>query len=588
MFIIKIKKIVKDSVKSIYDSIKRFPITIGNSLVLVIMLIIINENQFNLNEKTLEVFQRINMTIALGIPLSLCLKLIFEKKDVNKVNEIFICILGIGVLVLYYFYLLKGFDNISITRYVGLNIFLYLAFLYIPWIKNEDCYENYIIKVLGSFFLAIIYSVVLYFGFSAIIFTLDKLFSINIEWKIYYYMSLIVFIVFMPSMFLAKIPYNNYDFSKIDYPKPLKILLLYIIIPLIIIYAAILYAYFIKIIITRNWPIGLISHLVLWYSIIAVGVIFFIHPLIDENKLAKNFIFWFPKIIIPIIMMMFFSIGIRMNQYGITENRYLVLVLGIWVLGIMIYFSATKKLKNIIIPISLSIIVINSIFGPLSSFSISKYSQNKRFENILTRNNMLSNENIVKAESEVPLKDRTETSMILEYFDENHSLNNVKYLPSNFKIGDMEKLFGFSYTYAQERNIEGDEYFYFSTDSFKTSIEINDYDYLIDMNGLIDNEISIGDSAKARYNTYDRAFEIIENEKIIYEKSIEDFVKIIFDKHKNTPYATEIDIQDMTFEDEKGRVKVKFIFDEISLESDDRETIENINDINFHIVLKIK
>lgn len=588
MFIIKIKKIVKDSVKSIYDSIKRFPITIGNSLVLVIMLIIINENQFNLNEKTLEVFQRINMTIALGIPLSLCLKLIFEKKDVNKVKEIFICILGIGVLVLYYFYLLKGFDNISITRYVGLNIFLYLAFLYIPWIKNEDCYENYIIKVLGSFFLAIIYSVVLYFGFSAIIFTLDKLFSINIEWKIYYYMSLIVFIVFMPSMFLAKIPYNNYDFSKIDYPKPLKILLLYIIIPLIIIYAAILYAYFIKIIITRNWPIGLISHLVLWYSIIAVGVIFFIHPLIDENKLAKNFIFWFPKIIIPIIMMMFFSIGIRMNQYGITENRYLVLVLGIWVLGIMIYFSATKKLKNIIIPISLSIIVINSIFGPLSSFSISKYSQNKRFENILTRNNMLSNENIVKAESEVPLKDRTETSMILEYFDENHSLNNVKYLPSNFKIGDMEKLFGFSYTYAQERNIEGDEYFYFSTDSFKTSIEINDYDYLIDMNGLIDNEISIGDSAKARYNTYDRAFEIIENEKIIYEKSIEDFVKIIFDKHKNTPYATEIDIQDMTFEDEKGRVKVKFIFDEISLESDDRETIENINDINFHIVLKIK
>nr|WP_276537049.1 DUF4153 domain-containing protein [Anaerosalibacter massiliensis] len=526
------------------------------------------------------------MIIALGIPLSLCFKLIFEKKNIiNKLNKVFIYIVGIGALALYYFYLLKDFSTISIIRYIGLNVFLYLGFLYIPWVGNKEHYENYIIKVLGSFFIVAIYSIVLYLGFSAIIFTLNRLFSINIEGKIYYYMSLFVFVVFMPSMFLAKIPYNNYDFSKTEYPKALKILLLYIIIPLVTIYTAILYAYFIKILVTRNWPEGLVSHLVLWYSTIAVGIIFFIYPLVNKNKLAKIFTFWFPKIIIPLMIMMFISIGIRIREYGITENRYFVFVLGLWVLGIMIYFSTAKKLKNIIIPISLSIIALNSVFGPLSSFSISKYSQNKRFEKILIRNNMLIDEKIVRSKTKISEKNRTETSMILSYFKDKHSLNDVKYLPENFKIDDMEKIFGFSYTHA----IYGKrEYFHFTTNGSKKPIEINGYDYLINMNSLTNDTVKFGDSKEISYDMDGKLLKICDSGSIIYEKNIEEYAEAVFNKYKNSSDSSEINIENMTFEDENEKVKIKFIFDYISLESDDNKTIENINDINFHVIFKIK
>ena len=86
--------------------------------------------------------------------------------------------------------------------------------------------------------------------------------------------------------------------------------------------------------------------------------------------------------------MMFVSMGIRINAYGITENRYFAFVVRIWVLGIMIYFSLKKRLTNIVIPISLSIVIFLSIFGPLSSFSVSKFSQNNRLKNILERNEM--------------------------------------------------------------------------------------------------------------------------------------------------------------------------------------------------------
>ncbi|MBU5292513.1 DUF4153 domain-containing protein [Anaerosalibacter bizertensis] len=583
---IKLKNFLKDSVKSIYESTKRFPITIGVCILLVIMLIITNENQSNLSKEAFEIIQRINMIISLGIPLSLCFKLIFEKKDMKKLNEVFIYILGIGALVLYYFYLLNDFKDTSIIRYIGLSIFLYLGFLYIPWLGNKKHYENYIIKVLGNFFLTVIYAVVIYFGFSAIIFTIDKLFSINIEWKIYYYMALIVFIVLMPSMFLAKIPYNNHDFSKVDYPKALKVLLLYIVIPLITIYTTILYAYFIKIIVTRNWPEGLVSHLVLWYSVITVGVVFFIHPLVDKNKLAKVFTFWIPKIIIPIIFMMFVSIGIRIREYGITENRYFVLVLGIWVLGIMIYFSAARKMKNIIIPISLSIIVLNAVFGPLSSFSISKYSQNKRFEEILVKNNMLYKGKIVKPKAKLPEKDKIEMSMILSYFKDKHSLNNVKYLPNNFETDDMTEVFGFPYTFAE--NGYGKKYHYFASDKLEKTIEIKDYDYLVSINDLINSRVEIKISEKINCTVYNHVLKIKDGEDIIYEKNIEEFIKIIFNKYNNELDNSEINIEDMTFEDENEKVKIKFIFNNISLESSGEGLIENINDIGLDIVLKIK
>ena len=106
--------------------------------------------------------------------------------------------------------------------------------------------------------------------------------------------------------------------------------------------------------------------------------------------------------------MMFISIGIRIRSYGITENRYFVLVLGLWVLGIMLYFALIKKSNNIIIPITLSIIALNSVFGPLSSFAVSKRSQNKRFQSILLRNNMLEDNKIIKATEAMPTDEKME------------------------------------------------------------------------------------------------------------------------------------------------------------------------------------
>src|SRR5699024_9242972 len=133
--------------------------------------------------------------------------------------------------------------------------------------------------------------------------------------------------------------------------------------------------YFAKILIQWQWPKGLVSHLVLWYSSISVGIIFLINPVLEQCKICSFFKRYFPKFILPILLMMFISIGQRIEQYGITENRYYIILLGLWVTAMMVYYALKRSPNNLIIPISLSIIVVNSIFGPLSSFAVSKYSQ---------------------------------------------------------------------------------------------------------------------------------------------------------------------------------------------------------------------
>lgn len=577
---------IKEVFGSIKNSFKRFPITIGISTTLVIMLIILLEKRLQLTPSSRTVLQRVNMIIALGIPLSLCIKLVYEKREgLNRVHKTIGYILGTGILILYYFFLLKDFSTTSIIRYIGVSLFLYLAFSYIPWIDRKEDFEFYIIRVFSSFFLTIIYSAVLYFGISAILFAIDQLFDVNIPGKFFYYSFLVVAGIFAPSLFLARIPEGNHSFDKYEYPRSLKILLLYIVIPLITIYSVILYAYFAKIIITRNWPRGLVSHLVLWYSFISVAVIFFITPILKENRWANRFKFWFPKLIIPILIMMFISIGTRIRTYGITENRYFVLVLGLWVFGIMLYFALRKKSKNIIIPITLSIISLNAVFGPLSSFAMSSRSQNDRLQSILRRNKMLVNNKIVKAPDNMFTDDKMEISMILKYFDTYHSLDDVKYLEKNFKVSDMESVFGFPY---MEKDINESNYFNLFIED--RAIEITGYDYLLEGYKIVDG-VKLKDNLVASYNMTNNKFNIKDDE-LVYEADLKDIGLGIIEKHggniANIENQNLLNMDQMIFIDENDKVKVKFMINSISGEKGNRPDEYIFENIDYYVLVKIK
>jgi len=566
---------VKLTVLNIKNSLKRFPITIGISSLLAFLLIYLIEAQPTGDIK--ETLEKIALTLGLGILVSLCIVLLIEKFfQNNRIYSILLYFAGGLFLVLYYFVFLDDLGNAAAYRYVGTVLFLVLAFLFIPRIKNSKDYEYYILDVLQGFAITFIYSFVLYAGISVILLTINQLFEIDIKSELYLYTFIIVVFIFAVSLFLSKLPSIEKEYNNVIYNKSLKVLLTYIVIPLISIYTIILYLYFAKIIITGIWPRGLVSHLVLWYSTLSVGVIFLLTPIMEENRVAKLFYKVFPKVILPILLMMFLSIYQRVAQYGITENRYFIIVLGLWVLGIMIYFSLKKSLRNIIIPISLAIVVLISVYGPLSSFSIAKFSQNRRFEKILKANNMLIDDKIVPNEK-VSKEDQREISNIISYFSRNHSISDIKYLPVDFTVGDMESIMGFEYNPYFVLPVDKFRYFYYAINS-EEPINVGEFEYLVNINSWQENEIELGELI-VKYNRQNNLLTIKMGDAVLLQQDMLVFTNDIYNRMSSEANDVKnlISMKDMTYDvipNDANNYYFRFIIRSVSGRVDEGDKVE--------------
>ena len=582
----KLLKILKNTFKAIIKSLKRFPITIALTTSAAVMLIIISELTGNYNHNTIDILQRITMVIILGVPVSLTMKFIFER--VEKTS--FIVLLSsytaaAAALILYYFIFLKDLNMVSTTRFAGLNIVFYLSALFIPYYYKKEYFELYVIKLITGFFITILYSAVLEGGISAILFTIDKLLGVYVYDKLYYYAWLCIAGIFAPSYFLSGIPEYKTLMNPLEYSKVLKVLFLYIVMPLISIYTLILYIYFAKIVFTLQWPKGMVGNLVLWYSLISTAVIFLVWPLKLDNKWVKTFIKWFTKIILPLIIIMFLSLGIRIKSYGITENRYYVVILGIFVFGIMIYWNISKVKRNIILPIALSVLTLITVAGPLSAYSLSIYSQNRRFEVILKRNNMLEQNKIIKPALEISKQDKVEISAIISYFKNSHTLNDVKYLPSGFKVDNMKNVFGFDF---EENIYQGkNQYFSYNQVYSGSMVDIKDYDYLFNFNQAGKLQSYENEPVRADYNMDSHVLKIYNNDTLIYNKDLSQYINKLYEKY-GILQNNEVSQLDMIFLDENDKIKVKIIVFNVYGTKDLSSDKLIINSIDFDAVAKIK
>lgn len=573
-------KSIENSLTRLYLSLKRFPLTVILSASTFAVLIAISE--INPRNDTLS---KIALVLAIGIPLSLCIKLFFEKREEGnsyKLTSAYFS--GALLLVLYYFLLLNNIGMVTITRYTAVSLALYLGFIFIPYLLKKEQFEMYVITIFTGFFITLIYSIVLFSGLSAILFTMDKLLGIIIKGKVYYYTWLFVVFIFALSYFLAGIPHKNQEITPKSYPKLLRILLLYIVMPLLIAYTIILYIYFGKIIVTWRWPMGIVSNLVLWYSVIVTIILFLITPIREKVSFANKFLTFAPKIILPLLIMMFISIGIRINAYGVTENRYFVAILALWVFFIMLYFCFTKKLRNIIIPVTLSIITLSSVFGPFSSYSISKMSQNNRLEKILIKNNMIKNEKLQRS-TNISIKDREEVVSILDYFNRNHSLRDVKYLPKNLKSDDINKVLGFpdnpSYSSLNKA-------FNFTRRPSDKNIDIKGYDYLIDMQNINNLRDSSNSALAVSYDYESETIKIKYDNKEVYSENLNSFVKILADKYAAAPNVDGLPTEEMTLVDENQKIKVKIVFLNITGNKNQKTQKVEIKDIDLYLLVNKK
>ena len=317
---------------------------------------------FSLNIKLFEIEQtEFYMKILFcGCLWFVALKLLFESLNFKI---IYYYIIGIAIFLLMSLYIYKSSLAVFILLATGLFISIFVAaFIFKKEAKSEIWNFNY--NLLVKLFFTGLISLIFFIACSLIMLSIDFLFELDPHHKFFKNLWISTFTLIAPLLTIANIP-NNFNNTEIKYPSSLRNILSYVIIPSLLIYALIFYIYCIKIIITMALPKGSIVYITSTFSTIGIITYIISHPLHNSPGIINLFSRYFFKILLLPLILLALAIGIRINQYGITESRYIVILGLIW-FSLCSFFAIFKNRSGALRPILLSIVLllIGSCFGP--------------------------------------------------------------------------------------------------------------------------------------------------------------------------------------------------------------------------------
>jgi hypothetical protein len=87
--------------------------------------------------------------------------------------------------------------------------------------------------------------------------------------------------------------------------------------------------------------------------------------------------------LVPAALMLLVAFWKRIVPYGLTEPRTLGLVLGLWLLGIALLFTARSAAAIKLIPTTLAALLLLTLYGPVSLSRVSVGSQGRRLARML-------------------------------------------------------------------------------------------------------------------------------------------------------------------------------------------------------------
>jgi hypothetical protein len=363
-------------------------------------------------------------TAYLGMMGSIALTVLGEKRALGRGMRIGLQGAVSILAVLYYLSLPDHYTQQAVIRFVlyALGLHWLIACIAFSGRENNGFWvfnKRLFLRILTS----ILYTVVLYVGLTLALLAIDQLFKVNIDSSRYLDIWLLLVGVFNTWFFLSGFP-ADYESPAVvaDYPRGLKIFTQFVLLPILTIYLLILYAYLFRIIFTATWPYEWVTYLVLCFSVAGILAILLVWPLSadDNNKWISGYSRFFYFALFPLIVMLFIAIFQRLAAYGITELRYFVLLLAMWLLFVAIYFLVSKRKSIRLIPLSLCVLAFLVSFGPWGAAGVSLYSQRYRLKALLVKDKILVDGKITGVAEPVSLKDRKEISSITQYLVEVH------------------------------------------------------------------------------------------------------------------------------------------------------------------------
>jgi hypothetical protein len=567
---------------AILTGIRRFPITVGAAVAITIIALIFTHQSDTMAQATQKWLVRIIMTLSLGIPLSVALQLAFERCERLRVplRAAIWAVLG-ALLALYLFFLLPDAEKAMYSiRFASLMLASIAVVPAVPYFMKRQGDERFALKLLLRLLITGLFTAILIGGIFLVLFMLEKLLNVTLEKHAYIDTAILCAGLFAPSFFLAGVPRGDHDFVADAFHPLVRILIGYILFPLLAIYTAIIYAYFVRILILWSWPSNMLVRMVLWYTIIGVLSVYFMRSQVAANRWFSLFDTWYPRLTVLPIVLMFVGFFIRTGAYGYTEPRYFVLVAAIWVTAVTmlaIFYKAEKRV-NVLAPALLAALAVLAVIGPWSAFSISANSQNSRLEAILKQNGMLAADGKVTAKTTISDADKLEIYSILDYFEGTPGLEKARALPAGATVATLPQVLGFD-----RANSPGsaNASYYISSGMVEDTIDISGYDSLFV--GNYNKSPTQPTSGLVLAVDSQSVFTVSKDGAVLYTKDLKEYAKSLEGGYVQGKTYT---VSELTWTDENSSVKVKFIINEA--------TINYANGVptyavpNFYALVKVK
>ncbi len=494
---------VSELQQGLLQVLQRFPLAVIFSVIAFYTTILLIRGQEDLVNHLL--------VCLLGLPLTVAFTIIAESFNWKILLRLAFQVLLIALLVIYYFTLPTNLEKapmVHIYRYIGLLFAAHLLVaISVIGFRNRQLLFWYFNQYMFFRWLqASLFSSVLYAGIAGAIVAVHFLFNLDIDDKVYGYLYALVACIFHPLYFLAGIPVMQHreDDEQISYPKQLSIFSIYILLPIVLIYLLILYAYGVKIIFTFNWPIGWVAWLVLGFSVSGIFAWLLVYPLQQTEKqtLAKLYYRYYFLLLIPVLILLYLAIFKRLNMYGFTEDRYIILISAFWLTVVCVY-NFLRKGNLIFIPTSLLIVTVISISGPWSMFSVSRTMQLNRLQIIFETNNMLNTDGKIPApdttlQSKLTAADRFEITSITKYLCEMHGIgvfekifvqpiDSMKDKRAWWQSDYILEHIGIKPQYSKDLTDVSDNYHYISLNCENEVIDINGYSNCVRLTSVDNN-----------------------------------------------------------------------------------------------------
>ena len=501
----------------------RYPVVLFFSYATALFLFTIIHLEHYSNDEDFFFYSKLAYFSALGISLSFAFAMYAQRKSLGT----WLQLLAFPIVVLLYFTVPLHKDDFIYKHGIFLFIYFLLSHLlvaFLPYINNirEQKFWEYNKNLFINVILTGIFTGVLIAGILLAISALEGLFNIHIDDEVYPKTIVTVGTLGSTLIFLLFGREGLFELeSDQEYPIVLQFFVQFILIPLLCIYATILFAYGLKILIEWELPNGWVSKLIISYAVMGILALLLVHPLLDGN--SKSWVKWFSKLfyitMIPFTVLLFVAIFRRLNDYGFTEPRYYVLLLAIWFSTLTVYFLVAKADKIKFIPISLFLFGLASITIPyFNSYQVALRSQKKLFTKRLTDNNLLTADGRVDFAQPVSQDLLSELGSQVNFFSQR---NQTDYLQQFFTLNeDHNQTYSrnmYDYEFIEkftnvERSISQNFVSIVQADNHDQTYEIAGYDYFVQYANANTQMLKVNEEYSIKF---------LDNSILLYQNNIE-------------------------------------------------------------------